>query len=225
VGRIFQIDRKSNLSTLSVALCQLLDSEFANSDWQNSGWAYPMEPLRTFLGLYKSYWDAWHVFYLDPEVLKFPTHRGSRQTFHYHLRLMSASRGRPSSASMLNRDIGSIHSSNILGRLFVCEKRISVAVRTTFNMDLPVFSQVVLGDFGISFWAAGFEGDLGALDSERLWSDANIRPSIRLTAISAFAFRLHGLLSLWFEGWLYTLAEFKSDLRVNVRHPCRATGL
>lgn len=211
------MDSQSDPSSLSVALCQLVDRDFTSP--RQRRWGPPeFTPVKAFIGLYKERWDFWHDIY---RPFGFPDDAGPCPTFHYHLRLMSASRTRPSLMSNLTRESGSIRSSNIQGRLFVCEKRIAVAVRTTCNLDLPVFSQVVLADSGPCYT----EFNISPLDVERLWSDTDIRPSVRSTAISAFAVRLHGLLSVWSAEWDLTLCELDSNLRVEVGDTSNARAI
>lgn len=97
----------------------------------------------------------------------------------------------------------------------------AVAVRTTVNLDLPVFSQVVLADpVGLFALVHAKEEPLSL---ELLWTKANIQPSIRATAISVFAVRIHTLFGPWFTEWLVTLRHLESELDVQVRNARRET--
>jgi hypothetical protein len=100
------------------------------------------------------------------------------------------------------------------GRFGISERRISVAVRTTCDLDLPVFSLVALTDeelYGFNNIAENRD-----LDSMHLWHLAGIRPVVRSTGISATALRIRSLCNLWADNWKRTLKHLELELEVKV---------
>ena len=95
-------------------------------------------------------------------------------------------------------------------RLLVSEQRISIALKTTCDLELPVFTLVLLTDACMSF------GDLTDLDSIDAWKESGIRPAIRQTGISAMALRIHTACSEWAKQWGFMLGEFDRQLNVEV---------
>ncbi|KAK4150573.1 hypothetical protein C8A00DRAFT_17932 [Chaetomidium leptoderma] len=138
------------------------------------------------------------------------------------MRVLRAGLGSTGQSPSLRREHGWIRTSRIQGwnRLCVDEARISVAVRTTCGLDLPIFTLITLFDIstGTRNWHASippseYLGNLGCIDQ---WKNRSIRPSTRSTAISAFAYRIHSLCSLWAEEWDFTLNAIESELEVEL---------
>ncbi|KAK4032372.1 hypothetical protein C8A01DRAFT_20545 [Parachaetomium inaequale] len=132
------------------------------------------------------------------------------------MRLLSASPFHRPPLPNLERKSGWVRTLAATGRLSVSEGRIAVAVRTTCDLDLPVFSLVSLADNGGQDYRLINAKGLGKLGSADEWREAGIRPAIRSTGISAFAFRIRALWSVWAEGWKETLDCFDKQLEVQV---------
>jgi hypothetical protein len=119
----------------------------------------------------------------------------------------------------LKRASGSITSSRAKGHLFIHEGRISVAVRTTCTLDLPVFSLVVLAD-GVELSKSR---GMDPLDDMEWWpkkhgaSETWPLPPTRSTAVSTFTFRISALLEVWSRQWFRMLWEFQVEIDVEVR--------
>jgi hypothetical protein len=99
-------------------------------------------------------------------------------------------------------------------RLLVSEQRVSIALKTTCDLELPIFTLVLLTDGSVRF-----SRDLADLDSTDGWKESGIRPAIRQTGISAMAFRIHEICSEWAKNWGYLLGEFDRQLNVEVGAP------
>lgn len=217
-GRIFPIDSQSNPLSLTIAMYQLLGDGLQKST-----------STACFFNMFTQSWAVWHQRYLASTAVYFTalSERMGHALFHhifqqYHVRLLCASRKRPSPVPNLTRESGSIRSSRTRGRLFVHERRITVGIRTTCNLDLPVFSLVVLADFGIPDPSFSSSRDLETLDPDDCWHSRAVAgrwlgPSIRATGIFAFAFRLLHIFEAWARDWKQTLDEFEAELAVEVK--------
>lgn len=140
--------------------------------------------------------------------------------FQHHLRLLDASHSPSHSLPGLHREYGSIRSSKEGARLFVRERRISAAVRTTSSLDLPVFTMVVLMDFGTSVDASAFSSDyIERLDKLQRRAEMYKGPAFRSAGLVAFTLRLYRLLVVWAGEWHRTLGQFESELNIEVSPP------
>ena len=95
--------------------------------------------------------------------------------------------------------------------LHVHEVRCSVALKSTWQFDLPVFSLITFAD---SF--TGIQ-DLGRLWDTEMWTAVGIRPCVRVTGLPAFAFRICSLLPEWEAQWSQTLDQVDAALHTKVR--------
>jgi hypothetical protein len=224
-GRTIYLYRESDTSSLAVALCQLLDNteNTASGDNRNdwaliNGQKTQHQHLQMFINIYKGSWDFkslhWHPLL---KLMQDPDKSESRSLiFQHHMRFLNASPFHRPPFPILQRKSGWVRTLAESGRLAVSEGRIAVAVRTTCDLDLAVFSLLLLVDNGgqrYRFTNAKGPGELG---SARQWLQAGIRPAIRSTGISAFAFRIRSLCSAWAEEWEQTLDCFDEELEVQV---------
>jgi len=144
----------------------------------------------------------------------------NRHLFQYHLRLLDASHSPSYSVPGLHREYGSIRSSKEGARLFVRERRISAAVRTTSSLDLPVFTMVVLMDFGASVDASAFSSNyIERLDKLQRRAEMDQGLALRSPGLVAFILRLYQLLEAWADQWHQTLDQFESELNIEVSPP------
>ncbi|KAK5651199.1 hypothetical protein OQA88_12747 [Cercophora sp. LCS_1] len=90
----------------------------------------------------------------------------------------------------------------------IYELRYSVGLKTTWKLDLPVFTLVTIAD---SVTASHLE-TLKKLSSRDEWDTAGIHPSIRATGVAAFAFRIHSLLPQWETQWSNLIDEIGKAL-------------
>ncbi|KAK4235363.1 hypothetical protein C8A03DRAFT_17888 [Achaetomium macrosporum] len=213
-GRNFVLDRFSDPSILGLAVSQLL------SKWPDPS---PSSTLpgevrwaRTFIKRFTGQWVLGGLLqprYWDQTPTESKFHG---LVFQYHMRLLTAQTPRPNrlKGMRLSREGGSIKSLHHLGTFGVTEGRISVAVRTTCDLDLPVFSLVTLVDRE----KYDYQGvrSFADLDSIDLWHRAGIRPVVRSTGISAFAMRVRSLSSLWAQRWTWMLNQLESELKVEL---------
>ncbi|KAK0623881.1 hypothetical protein B0T14DRAFT_426627 [Immersiella caudata] len=94
----------------------------------------------------------------------------------------------------------------------ISELRYSVGLKTTWRLDLPVFTLVTMTDSD----TAGRLEALGQLGSKDEWLNANIHPSIRATGTAAFAFRIHSLLPEWNTQWSNLIDEIGKALNNDI---------
>jgi hypothetical protein len=141
-------------------------------------------------------------------------HKPQDVIFQHHMRLLAVSSFLEEMPGFeLNRMTGSIRHPSASKTLFVRENRLSVAIRTSCDLDLPVFSLVALADSPSSPFSSY---NLGRLDNSERWMELGIRPSIRSTGVAAFAFRIHTMCSFWAEKWTVSLDELDNQLTVTV---------
>lgn len=116
----------------------------------------------------------------------------------YHVRMVRCSTWlQPPDASRIIRDSGVIKRPYDKTCLYLVEDRYSVGLKTTWTLDLPIFSLITMAD-GL---AGSRLKDLEPLWDTKMWAAAMIRPSIRATGVAAFAFRIHSLLLGWETHW------------------------
>jgi len=99
----------------------------------------------------------------------------------------------------------------------IFELRYSVALKTTWKSDLPVFTLVTMAD---SVTASRLE-ELAQLSSRDDWETAGLQPSLRTTGIAAFAFRIHSLLPQWERQWSNLIDEIGKALNNDVSQDSR----
>ena len=99
----------------------------------------------------------------------------------------------------------------------VQEKRYSILLRSTCEFDLPVFSLVTLADWDPVFTLGTSQPSL-ADRSE--WESSKIQPSVRAAGVSAFAFRIRSLFTIWEVQWTNLLNGIDRVLRVKVCPYC-----
>jgi hypothetical protein len=144
-------------------------------------------------------------------------HKPQDVIFQHHMRLLAVSSFLEEMPGFeLNRMTGSIRHPSANKSLFVRESRLSVGIRTTCNLDLPVFSLVALADTNSSTLCYFDFPSLDRLGSSERWMEFGIRPSIRSAGVAAFAFRIHTMCSFWAEKWTVSLDELDNQLTVTV---------
>lgn len=131
--------------------------------------------------------------------------------FQYHMRTFSTQSGPRGKMGSLIRVSGtSTVSTDYERNLDIFEIRHSVGLKTTWELDLPVFTLVTMTD---SF--TGLD-DLGELSDTSIWAAVNIRPSLRATGVAAFAFRIRSLLPGWAAHWSRLLNQIDRALSADV---------
>jgi hypothetical protein len=204
-------------SSLALAISQLLaDAHYPRDMFATA--IGEVSPLQSFRRRFSLPWRPSTAEWTRQDPLQ---NESRTLVFHYHMRVLNASASAPGSKARplplpyLNRKQG---WSRVLGtrkHLVVTESRLSVAVRTTCDLDLPLFSLVVLSDLQPNGSSIIVRGPYH-LGSAAWWEKAGIRPAIRSTAISAFAFRIHSLCTDWAMEWNATLNMFDKALTVRV---------
>ncbi|RWA06817.1 hypothetical protein EKO27_g8294 [Xylaria grammica] len=107
---------------------------------------------------------------------------------------------------------GSIASPYGSKPLEIKEYRYSVGLKTTCDLDLPVFNLItIVEDRRI------VEG-LESLGDETMWQTTDIRPSTRTTGTAAFAFRIRSFFKSWEEEWSELLNGIDKVLEVDLRN-------
>jgi hypothetical protein len=92
------------------------------------------------------------------------------------------------------------------------EVRYSVALKTTWKLDFPVYSLVTMTDSTTGLPAQ----NLQSLGNASQWDLTGIHPSVRGTGVAAFAFRIQSLLRLWEEQWSSLIDEIGRLLNADV---------
>ena len=134
--------------------------------------------------------------------------------FQYHMRVFTTQSGLPLKSPGLQRDSGTLTvPGDIKRNLDIYEIRYAVGLKTTWQLDLPIFSLVTMTD---SFPVAGLD-DLGQLWDTHIWT--GIRPSTRATGVAAYAFRIRSMLPGWEAQWSRLLREIDRVLCANVSDP------
>ena len=215
--------------SLSIAACQLFNAQ--NTTTSTHPWQWPLDfwntPLPStggqaanFLSMFRDSWGGLEHHLARFNFVNPPTsleaHKPQDVILHYHMRLLSASSFSDETPTLkLDRVTGSIRHPSANKTLFVRESRLSVAIRTTCDLDLPVFSLVALAD--THRYQGSFNSySLGRLHNSERWMELGIRPSIRSTGVAAFAFRIHTMCSFWATEWADLLNELDSQLTVTV---------
>jgi len=189
-----------------------------------------LKRLRTaegFLAQFQSRWgpnrdtwggsvdDEWMMSPQDIPRGPVPATRCPRQQdimFQYHMRMFTTGLGWWRTSLGLERVAGSLEIPATTKRhLDIREIRYSIALKTTWEMDLPVFSLVTMTDC-FSDWK-----QLGRLSDVNTWEEAGICPAIRATGVAAFALRIRSLLPGWAAHWTRLLDHIdKFHLRTDV---------
>jgi hypothetical protein len=208
---------ESSATAIALAVCQLLDR---HSNMSNNPSA------KHFFESFQREWPR----------LSLPSSRPASGfawnqdlfVLHYHMRLLSVSEQRNGASPVrgLKRAHGRIRTRGVWRHLYVTERRISIAVKTTRD-DLPTFSLILLTDLGKLDRPkqASPSHFLVDLDTRSRWEEVGIRPAIRQTGISALAFRIYTLCSCWATEWDSTLKAFESHINVEVSAPGIARDL
>ncbi len=115
--------------------------------------------------------------------------------FQYHMRVLTTQVGVRRPGEGLSRVVGRLTALGDGNDLEICEIRYSVALKTTYELDLPIYSLVTMAD---SF--VGVE-DLGQLWDATMWASVNIRSAMRATGVATLAFRIRSLLPVWAAKW------------------------
>lgn len=152
-----------------------------------------------------------------------PSYRNSSDCevlcYQYHLRLFKGDRGldmeQPEVYIDLQRVRGTIKAPN--GKILnLREKRLGVSLRTTFRMDLPIFSLINVHDeIDSNFSRAANEifDDAGLQNC----TEAKIWPCRRGAGIAAFVFRIKWTCEIWAGEWNVLFDEIDETLQVDVR--------
>ncbi|KAK1753613.1 hypothetical protein QBC47DRAFT_386808 [Echria macrotheca] len=80
------------------------------------------------------------------------------------------------------------------------EFRYSVGLKTTWEMELPVYTIVTMVD-SLTATDTSSSGESRQPSVRDAWEASGIRPCIRGTGLAAFAFRIYSLLSQWEAQW------------------------
>ncbi|KAK4449748.1 hypothetical protein QBC34DRAFT_379809 [Podospora aff. communis PSN243] len=112
--------------------------------------------------------------------------------FQYHMRVFTT--------GLLKTCVGKVSGnltdpSDVKRNLDIHEIRYAVGLKTTWELDLPVYTLITMTNSFTSL------EDLGELSDSSIWTAANISPSIRATGVAAFAFRIQSLLPGWADQW------------------------
>jgi len=124
--------------------------------------------------------------------------------FQYHMRVFTTAPWVRPSGRGLERVSGKLKGHK--NDLAIFEMRYSVGLKTTWALELPVFSLVTMAD---SITADSLKV-LAQLPDTSSWTAAGIRPSIHATGMAAFAFRIDSLLPEWGARWTNLLDEIDS---------------
>lgn len=147
--------------------------------------------------------------------------------FQYHMRVFTTPPPphrwqRPPGGPGLKRLSGILTGEKNVRKLGIYEIRYSVGLKTTWELDFPVFSLVTMADA-----AAGSLRGGGNLWERKEWEAAGMRPSVRATGVAAFAFRIQSLLPQWEAHWSRLIDDIGNLLNVDVSclpsgalHPC-----
>ncbi|KAI0418425.1 hypothetical protein F5X98DRAFT_373899 [Xylaria grammica] len=142
--------------------------------------------------------------------------RHQNVVFQYHMRIFTTvpffSYYLGHDFRMVERIFGSIASPYGSKPLEIIEHRYSVGLKTTYDLDLPVFNLItIVEDPRI------VEG-LESLGDETMWQTTDIRPLIRTTGTAAFAFRIRSFFKSWEEQWSDLLNGIDKVLEVDLRN-------
>jgi hypothetical protein len=134
----------------------------------------------------------------------------------YHMRVFAKQAWQPSYSDRirLERSEGKL-TAPINGKsMHVAEKRIAVAVKSTTQMPLPIFTIVNLTDIMNDYHMRSLTGN---------WEAAGIRVWRGGAGLAAFAFRIQVLCGRWAKEWARGLDELDGLLKVDVRLPVSHT--
>ncbi|KAK0653044.1 hypothetical protein B0T16DRAFT_323103, partial [Cercophora newfieldiana] len=135
--------------------------------------------------------------------------------FQFHMRVFTA-QGKGGwfhqTGPGLMRDRGTLAVPGKKTNLDLCEIRFSVGLKTTWEMDLPIFTLVTMADLSVTGYLKVLEG----IGDNSKWAAANIRPSTNTTGVAAFAFRIRSLLPVWEAHWLELLQGIDAALQTDV---------
>ncbi|KAI0444365.1 hypothetical protein F4803DRAFT_549171 [Xylaria telfairii] len=149
------------------------------------------------------------------ENLRYPSVGYRDLVFQYHMRGFRPAAPRyvsptPGNDCVLQRIFGTIASPYGSQKLGIEERRYSVGIKTTCNLDLPVFTLITMVD------RQDILDSMDRLEDETMWEAAGIRPLIRSTGVAAFAFRIRSILEYWDEDWTNLLNGIDHVLNVDV---------
>lgn len=157
--------------------------------------------IDSFLFQYMNEWSRNHTLFSIPQK------DDTDLFFQYHMRVLSAWREPDEEECELERATGILTPPNALEDIYFREMRYSVGLKTTWTMDLPIFSMVVLMD--------DREAHPDIHDVHQ-WNNANIHPSIRATGVAAFALRIRLLCEYWKSHWAGLLDYIDKALKTDV---------
>ena len=92
--------------------------------------------------------------------------------------------------------VNGILTKNGLSYIIIREVRYSVGLKTTWELDFPVFCLVTMTDS-----ARGQLQELQQLGDINEWDAAGIHPSVQAMGVAAFSFRIRSLLRHWVAQW------------------------
>ncbi|KAK4450497.1 hypothetical protein QBC34DRAFT_297065 [Podospora aff. communis PSN243] len=150
---------------------------------------------------------------------RFDKMKGEDVVFQYHMRTFTAPSWWPRPpGSGVRRVSGPLPSNRYKpnpgddAAQRVSELRYSVGLKTTWRLDLPVFTLVTMAD---SDTASHLEA-LVKISDRNEWEAVSIHPSIRATGMAAFAFRIRSLLPHWERQWSNLIDEIGKALNNDI---------
>ncbi|KAK4116136.1 hypothetical protein N656DRAFT_227109 [Canariomyces notabilis] len=172
--------------------------------------------VSTFISQFRGEWNHNRVEALATGSLYATPSETEHVLLLYHMRVFTTvskwavDDREPPFIGLLTKTGGKLTVSNTGGKcLYIKELRYSVGLRTTWELDLPVFSMVTMADTLPN--AFQLADELGRAE----WTDNEIRPSIRATGVTAFASRILSLMSLWTYNWSRLLDDIDKALKVD----------
>ena len=219
-GRIFGLNGLRDDTLLSIAALQLcrdadLDQSSALDKYDSLAPAR-QRLTQIFVAQFKERWDRgsrnqWGASYYPwTRSVTLDASGWDDLVFQYHMRVLTAHPDPRPLGPGLKRASGSLQvASNTLRMI---EVRYSVALKTTWRLDFPVFSLVTMSDSTTGHHLQG----LPQLGNASDWDKAGIRSSARATGMAAFAFRIHSLLPQWQRQWSCLIDEIEKFLNNDV---------
>ncbi|KAI0380283.1 hypothetical protein F5Y04DRAFT_257846 [Hypomontagnella monticulosa] len=189
-------DEMSNISKLSLAFLQFRDEVGRNRTRSSLASDF----IRGF----------WYEWTRNPNEATEHIH-GMDIMLQYHARSFVTRITNYTKHNSWRRINGILNVPNDKRDLTITECRYSIGLKTTYNMDFPVFSVVTLSEN----WPYVNEDDL---DKPKNWIEANIQPYGRSIGVAAFALRIYSFLKFWKDDWTQLLDDIDNALNSDLQN-------
>ena len=242
ISRKFSLNGMSDDVLFSIAAAQLCqDTDLDDKRPRNLLGSARRRLTKLFLAQFRDKWEPsrqlWGASdYAWTGSVEFDKSSWKDVIFQYHMRVFTSwphtRKWERLLGGGLKRESGTINADNTQKKtpktvvevsdpklkLGIYEMRYSIALKTTWGLDFPVFTLVTMADAAAGSLQKNSRNNMN-LGERNAWETAGICPLIRTTGVAALAFRIQSLLPQWEAHWSRLVDDIGKLLNANVSPP------